>query len=231
MSSDRKVSELLSKSFHGQLNADEQKALSDSMAENDETANFARISRIIQDSVTDVVVAAESGDPTIAPSLTKEAKDRLRDSVAKAQHDSVMGTMAADIDGLPPMVESVQPGDRRDSHTRFTLLRKIGEGGLGTVWLARDEHLKRTVAIKEIQIDKSASPKHMQRFLREATITGLPGTSERRSPCTCTGTTRKPALRFTPCGSWANRRWPTPLRNTMPDVSPDTPSRLICTGC
>lgn len=173
MSSDRKVSELLSKSFHGQLNADEQKALSDSMAENDETANFARISRIIQDSVTDVVVAAESGDPTIAPALTKEAKDRLRDSVAKAQHDSVMGTMAADIDGLPPMVESVQPGDRRDSHTRFTLLRKIGEGGLGTVWLARDEHLKRTVAIKEIQIDKSASPKHMQRFLREATITGL----------------------------------------------------------
>ena len=173
MSNDRKASELLSKSFHGGLDAEEQRELSESMSENEDNQKFAELSRLIQESVADVVVAAESGDPSIAPGLSDAARERLRDSVRQAKADSVAGTLMED--GLAPIVdfELSAPGSERDSVTRFTFLRQIGEGGLGTVWLARDEHLKRTVAIKEIRPEKAASKRYMERFQREATITGL----------------------------------------------------------
>ena len=56
--------------------------------------------------------------------------------------------------------------------SRYTVMRKLGEGGLGTVWLARDEKLKRIVAIKEIDAGAAESPRSWQRFHREAEITG-----------------------------------------------------------
>jgi serine/threonine protein kinase len=56
--------------------------------------------------------------------------------------------------------------------SRFTLIRKLSQGGLGSIWLARDEKLKRTVAIKEMNVDASESTEAWQRFHREAEITG-----------------------------------------------------------
>ena len=39
----------------------------------------------------------------------------------------------------------------REVVSRFRFLRRIAEGGLGKVWLARDEKLKRNVAVKELR--------------------------------------------------------------------------------
>lgn len=61
---------------------------------------------------------------------------------------------------------------RRVSEAGFQLLRKIGQGGLGVVWLARDEKLKRIVAIKEILRESSSQSPEVKRFQREAEITG-----------------------------------------------------------
>ncbi|MBC7816628.1 MAG: serine/threonine protein kinase [Planctomycetaceae bacterium] len=54
---------------------------------------------------------------------------------------------------------------------RFTLIREIGEGGLGKVWLARDNDLARDVAIKEIKPGTESS-QAARRLIREAQITG-----------------------------------------------------------
>ena len=58
---------------------------------------------------------------------------------------------------------------RRAMHG-YRLIRKIGQGGLGRVWLAFDESLKRHVAIKEVARNNSEAAR--ERFDREAVITG-----------------------------------------------------------
>ena len=59
---------------------------------------------------------------------------------------------------------------RRRAMHGYRLIRKIGQGGLGRVWLAFDETLKRYVAIKEIS--GNDTPLTVERFDREAVITG-----------------------------------------------------------
>ena len=50
----------------------------------------------------------------------------------------------------------------------YTLQSKLGEGGMGVVYLARDNHLDQDVAIKVLPRDKVADPARRQRFVQEA---------------------------------------------------------------
>jgi len=70
---------------------------------------------------------------------------------------AVVGAGAADSTGV------------RQAAARYRLVRKLGQGGLGRVWLAFDEQLKRHVAVKEITASDAAA---LERFRREAEITG-----------------------------------------------------------
>jgi len=52
--------------------------------------------------------------------------------------------------------------------SHFTVLEKLGEGGMGVVYKARDTLLDRFVAIKVLPPDKVADSERKQRFVREA---------------------------------------------------------------
>ncbi|MEK7867566.1 MAG: protein kinase [Planctomycetota bacterium] len=53
---------------------------------------------------------------------------------------------------------------------RYTLLDEIGRGGMGVVWKAWDNQLKRVVALKQILPGSTTSWEDLERFLREARL-------------------------------------------------------------
>src|SRR5258708_3911888 len=50
----------------------------------------------------------------------------------------------------------------------YEVLDKLGEGGMGEVWRARDTRLNRTVALKVLPAGMASDPSRRQRFEQEA---------------------------------------------------------------
>ena len=71
--------------------------------------------------------------------------------------------------GSPP--PTAQRGDA-DSEARYVLTDLHAAGGIGRVWLARDRHLDRDVAIKELFPEHAGKATIAARFIREAQLTG-----------------------------------------------------------
>jgi len=68
--------------------------------------------------------------------------------------------------------EGTRPGPRLPGSERYSLEQKLGEGGAGVVWLARDQVLHRTVALKVLTSGFEEDGSQVQRFLFEAQTTG-----------------------------------------------------------
>jgi tetratricopeptide (TPR) repeat protein/tRNA A-37 threonylcarbamoyl transferase component Bud32 len=78
-------------------------------------------------------------------------------------------TCADDADAPPGTVAETPAAPRAD---RYTRTRLHAAGGIGQVWLARDEELGREVALKELRPDRHDQPALWARFVREARVTG-----------------------------------------------------------
>ena len=50
----------------------------------------------------------------------------------------------------------------------YQITARLGRGGMGEVWRARDERLGRDVAIKVLPPEFAADPERLRRFEREA---------------------------------------------------------------
>ncbi len=73
-------------------------------------------------------------------------------------------------DGLLPPLLGAPDDDRRAAGERvgpYTLVRQIGEGGMGVVYEARREDVEKTVALKLVRHGRLAAPDDLRRFHQE----------------------------------------------------------------
>jgi serine/threonine-protein kinase len=81
-------------------------------------------------------------------------------------------TRAAGAAGRATPMDASTIGAPTSAGTRFRILRLYDRGGLGNVYVARDQELNRDVALKEIQPHRAHDPGSRARFLLEAEVTG-----------------------------------------------------------
>ena len=55
---------------------------------------------------------------------------------------------------------------------KYEILEKIGEGGFGIVYKAKDTSLDRSVALKQLKLEFSSSPQYLKRFQQESRLMG-----------------------------------------------------------
>jgi serine/threonine protein kinase len=63
---------------------------------------------------------------------------------------------------------SARPRLAGESFGRYRILKTLGEGAMGSVYLALDSQLQRKVALKIPKVDAREQPRFIERFLREA---------------------------------------------------------------
>jgi len=89
---------------------------------------------------------------------------------ADTVHASRRNSTVAGNDEPPSVGSPIPSGDVPKAlvnHPRYRVLRRLGEGGMGTVYLAEHRMMQRPVALKVIRTDCLARPDLVERFQRE----------------------------------------------------------------
>jgi serine/threonine protein kinase len=94
-----------------------------------------------------------------------DPEGQLDPTLARPAGEPVLPTrrMAPEPDFAPPM----KPGEV-GTLGRYRVLKKLGQGGMGAVYLAHDTVLARRIALKVMLPHHAADPEARERFLREA---------------------------------------------------------------
>jgi PAS domain S-box-containing protein len=97
--------------------------------------------------------------------------DEVRRSLAVLEGSGIQRSLA-DLP-MPPASDSCETIDVvPDVRERYKRIHLHATGGIGRIWVARDRQLGRDVALKELRPDRAGNISMLDRFLREAQITG-----------------------------------------------------------
>ena len=99
--------------------------------------------------------------------------EKLLDSHRQASAENFIGGRAAEDGAVFIVVEDEEQRPRLTKGQQlgsYEILDRLGAGGMGEVYLARDSRLERTVALKVLSPDISADKRRMQRFQQEARV-------------------------------------------------------------
>ncbi|MBI1311544.1 SUMF1/EgtB/PvdO family nonheme iron enzyme [bacterium] len=111
----------------------------------------------------DVAAIELIAGPT-APS--SHVEQTLINSDTKSQ--SLDGTFISQTQKRQPFLGDAAGDLPLDAFGRYTILKELGRGAMGAVYLAKDEQLDREVALKIPKFDGDADPGILDRFYREA---------------------------------------------------------------
>jgi predicted Ser/Thr protein kinase len=101
--------------------------------------------------------------------------DELRRLVVEAgaeatdtgHHTAALDTLKPSLSTPPPARPVSPPGVLPEPFGRYRILQKLGQGGMGTVYLAHDSQLDRRVALKVPKFSPNDDPEILERFQRE----------------------------------------------------------------
>lgn len=113
------------------------------------------------------VAAALLAEAEAASAGNGDSQAHLRSKVGNDNWERICRLL-----GVATAVDCSDVDAPRRTTAEYAILRRLGMGGLGSVWLARDQTLNRLVALKEVNERAAESPVALARFRREAEITG-----------------------------------------------------------
>ncbi len=104
------------------------------------------------------VLLEEINDSTIRSQVETLLADENKLAVFLTNHSN---------EAIPDTTSGIAPGTLIN---RIRIIKELGQGGMGSVYLGFDEKLERQVAVKAIRPEHLKNPATQQRFIREAQI-------------------------------------------------------------